>query len=138
MGKDYYQLLGIGRDADDDTIKKAYRKKAMKWHPDKNPDNKSAAEKKFKEIAEAFDVLSNPQTKTVYDQYGEEGLKAGPPPTGGEASGSGSGQSFPGGFSYQFSGDPNEIFTQFFKSSSRQGGGLGQADIFDMFQGMGG
>ena len=52
MGKDYYQILNINRDADEDAIKKAYRKQAMKWHPDKNPDNRATAEKKFKEIAE--------------------------------------------------------------------------------------
>eukprot|EP00959_Pyramimonas_sp_CCMP1952_P340450 7131032-Pyramimonas_sp.AAC.2 len=52
MGKDYYDILNIKRDADEDAIKKAYRKQAMKWHPDKNPDNRVAAEKKFKEIAE--------------------------------------------------------------------------------------
>eukprot|EP00242_Pyramimonas_sp_CCMP2087_P009297 CAMPEP_0198210702 /NCGR_PEP_ID=MMETSP1445-20131203/21783_1 /TAXON_ID=36898 /ORGANISM="Pyramimonas sp., Strain CCMP2087" /LENGTH=62 /DNA_ID=CAMNT_0043884831 /DNA_START=238 /DNA_END=422 /DNA_ORIENTATION=+ len=62
MGKDYYKILNTKRDADEDAIKKAYRKQAMKWHPDKNPDNRNEAEAKFKEIAEAYDVLSNKET----------------------------------------------------------------------------
>eukprot|EP00287_Rhodomonas_sp_CCMP768_P012092 CAMPEP_0196725918 /NCGR_PEP_ID=MMETSP1091-20130531/7324_1 /TAXON_ID=302021 /ORGANISM="Rhodomonas sp., Strain CCMP768" /LENGTH=74 /DNA_ID=CAMNT_0042068257 /DNA_START=1 /DNA_END=221 /DNA_ORIENTATION=+ len=74
MGKDYYAILGITKSATENEIKKAYKKSAMKWHPDKNPDNIQEAEKKFKEIAEAFDVLSDPQKRKVYDQFGEEGL----------------------------------------------------------------
>ena len=58
MGKDYYEILGIKRDATENEIKKAYRKLALKWHPDKNQDNKSEAELKFKEISEAYNVLS--------------------------------------------------------------------------------
>ena len=58
---DYYKLLEIDRSADDKTIKKAYRKLSMKWHPDKNPDNVEVSNKKFKEIGEAYSVLSNPE-----------------------------------------------------------------------------
>jgi len=58
-------------------IKKAYKKAAMKWHPDKNPDRQEEAERRFKEIAEAYDVLTDPQKKKIYDQFGEEGLKGG-------------------------------------------------------------
>lgn len=71
MGKDYYKILGIQSGANEDEIKKAYRKMALKYHPDKNKD--PSAEEKFKEIAEAYDVLSDPKKRAVYDQYGEEG-----------------------------------------------------------------
>jgi len=56
MGKDYYEILGVPRNADDDALKKAYRKQALKWHPDRNPNNKELATKKFKELAEAYEV----------------------------------------------------------------------------------
>lgn len=71
MGKDYYKTLGISKGATDEDIKKAYKKQALKWHPDKN--KSAAAEEKFKEIAEAYEVLSDPKKREVYDQYGEEG-----------------------------------------------------------------
>ena len=74
MGKDYYKILDIDKKADDATIKKAYRKMAMKWHPDKNQDNKTEAEEKFKEISNAYEVLSDPKKKESYDKFGEEGL----------------------------------------------------------------
>jgi molecular chaperone DnaJ len=67
--RDYYEILGVTRNASSDEIKKAYRKMALKYHPDKNPDNKEA-ENKFKEAAEAYDILSNPDKKARYDQYG--------------------------------------------------------------------
>ena len=67
--RDYYEVLGVERNADADTIKKAYRKLAIKYHPDKNPGDK-AAEEKFKEAAEAYDVLSNPEKRQKYDQFG--------------------------------------------------------------------
>lgn len=71
MGRDYYKTLGISKGATEEDIKKAYRKQALKWHPDKN--KSSAAEEKFKEIAEAYEVLSDPKKREIYDQYGEEG-----------------------------------------------------------------
>jgi len=70
MGKDYYRILGVARGASEDEIKKAYRKLALKYHPDKN--QTTGAEEKFKEIGEAYDVLSDKKKKEVYDQYGEE------------------------------------------------------------------
>lgn len=73
MGKDYYKMLGIEKGATDDDIKKAYRKMALKYHPDKN--KAAGAEEKFKEIAEAYEVLSDKKKRDVYDRYGEEGLK---------------------------------------------------------------
>lgn len=75
MGKDYYKTLGIQKGATDDDIKKAYRKLALKFHPDKN--KSPGAEDRFKEIAEAYEVLSDKKKREVYDRYGEEGLKGG-------------------------------------------------------------
>ena len=77
-GRDYYSILGVGRDADDKAIKKAYRKLAMKWHPDKNAGNEEQAEKRFTEIANAYEVLSDAEKRKLYDQFGEEGLSGGP------------------------------------------------------------
>ncbi|CAD8178403.1 unnamed protein product [Paramecium octaurelia] len=74
---DYYKVLELPRSATEADIKKAYRKLALKWHPDKNPDNKEVATKKFKEIAEAYEVLSKPEKKSHYDKYGHQQ----PPPT---------------------------------------------------------
>lgn len=71
--RDYYEILEVGKDADEGTIKKAYRKVALKYHPDRNPDNK-AAEDKFKEAAEAYSVLSDPDKKARYDRYGHAGV----------------------------------------------------------------
>ena len=74
--QDYYQTLGVSRSAGDDEIKKAYRKLAMKYHPDRNPNNKEA-EEKFKEIQKAYDTLSDPQKKAAYDQYGHTAFEQG-------------------------------------------------------------
>ena len=73
MGKDYYAILGVSREAGADDVKKAYRKMALKFHPDKN--KAEDAEERFKEIAEAYEVLSDQDKRATYDQYGEEGLK---------------------------------------------------------------
>lgn len=75
MGKDYYNTLGVKQDADQDEIKKAYRKLALKFHPDRNPGDKHS-EDKFKECAEAYEVLYDPEKRKLYDAYGEEGLNA--------------------------------------------------------------
>jgi DnaJ-class molecular chaperone len=83
MGKDFYAILGVSRTANETELKKAYRKLAMKWHPDKNPTNVETAQAKFQEISEAYTVLSDPQKRQLYDEYGEEGLRFGgpaPPP----------------------------------------------------------
>jgi len=113
MGKDYYAILGVSKNATDEELKKAYRKLALKWHPDRNRDNAAEATEKFKEIGEAYDVLSDPQKRRIYDQVGEEGLKGGVPPGG--AGG------FPGGTTFTFTPgsfggfrDANDIFKSFF------------------------
>ncbi|MBR4876638.1 MAG: DnaJ domain-containing protein, partial [Rhodocyclaceae bacterium] len=81
--RDYYEVLGVNRDADADAIKKAYRKLAMKYHPDRNPGN-SEAEEKFKELSEAYEVLSNADKKAAYDRYGHAGVD---PSVGGAGAG---------------------------------------------------
>ncbi|EYU28012.1 hypothetical protein ABFS82_13G103500 [Erythranthe guttata] len=126
MGADYYKVLQVDRNANDDDLKKSYRKLAMKWHPDKNPNNKKDAEAKFKQISEAYEVLSDPQKRAVYDQYGEEGLKGQMPPPPSDGGG-------PGGATFFQTGDgPNvfrfnprnadEIFSEFFGFSGPFGG----------------
>lgn len=120
MGKDFYKILGIGRGASDDEVKKAYRRLALRFHPDKN--KHSQAEERFKEVAEAYEVLSDKKKRDLYDKYGEEGLRHGCSDhhshhSGGQSSGGsglGSGQ---GSYSYQFHGDPRATFAQFFGSS---------------------
>ena len=119
MGKDYYKTLNLVKGASDDDIKKAYRKLALKYHPDKNKE--PGAEEKFKEVAEAYEILSDPKKKEIYDKYGEEGLKmgsnGGSAGTAGFGPGAGGGGG-PGGFSYTWSGDPNETFRMFFGNSN--------------------
>src|SRR5258708_34055069 len=72
MANDYYSTLGVSKSASADEIKKAYRKEALKWHPDKHATDKETAEKKFKEINEAYQVLSDPKKKSMYDQVGHD------------------------------------------------------------------
>lgn len=72
-GKDFYKVLGVTPESNEDEIKKAYRKLALKFHPDKNSD--ADAEDRFKEIAEAYEILTDPQKRNIYDQFGEEGKR---------------------------------------------------------------
>jgi len=102
---DYYKLLEVDKSADEKTLKKAYRKLSMKWHPDKNPNNIELANQKFKEIGEAYGVLSDPKKREIYNKYGKEGL---------ENQGMG------------HSSNPNDIFQQFF-------GGHGMGGMFGNF-----
>ncbi|KOM24684.1 hypothetical protein LR48_Vigan2426s000100 [Vigna angularis] len=121
MGVDYYKLLQVDRSASDEDLKKAYRRLAMKWHPDKNPNNKKDAEAKFKQISEAYDVLSDPQKRAVYDQYGEEGLKGQVPPPG---AGGFSGGTDGGSTTFRFNPrSADDIFSEFFGFSSPFGMG---------------
>lgn len=106
----YYEILDVPRSASPDDIKKAYRKKALQWHPDKNPDNKEFAEKKFKEVAEAYEVLSDKHKREIYDRYGREGLTgAGSGPSRSETGG------MEPGFTFTFR-SPEEVFREFFGS----------------------
>lgn len=78
FSEDYYEVLGVPRNADEKTIKRAYRKLAVKHHPDKNPDDQKGAEERFKRVGEAYEVLSDEKKRRIYDQVGKQGLKGGP------------------------------------------------------------
>lgn len=113
MPQDYYDLLGVSRDSSASELKKAYRKQAMKYHPDRNPGD-TVAEERFKEISEAYEVLSNDQKRHIYDRYGHEGLKS---------------QGMGGGFS-----DVGDIFSHFgdlFEGIFGGGGGRRQRNRGD-------
>ncbi len=109
--RDYYEVLGVDKNASADDIKKAYRKSAMKYHPDRNPGDKEA-EEKFKELGEAYEVLSDPEKKSRYDQFGFAGVD---PNYGGGAGGFGGGFGGFGDF-----GDLGDIFGSFFGGGRRQ------------------
>lgn len=107
--RDYYEVLGVAKDASADQIKSAYRKLAMKWHPDRNPDNAEAKEK-FQEASEAYEVLSNPEKRQRYDQFGHQGVNFGQ-----------------GGFDFRnATADFSDIFSQIFGG----GGGGGFENFF--------
>lgn len=111
MQRDYYEILGVTRDADADTIKKAYRKMAMKYHPDQNPDDKEA-ENKFKEAAQAYEVLRDADKRARYDRFGHAGVN------GGGGFGGGAGGFHDVGDIFDAFGD---IFGDFFGGGSRRG-----------------
>lgn len=115
--RDYYEVLGVSKTATDEELKKAYRRLAKKYHPDANPDNKEEAEKNFKEVNEAYEVLSDAQKRRMYDQFGHEG-----------PAGFGGGNPGGGYYSYSTSGfsgfddfDLGDIFSTIFGGGSRAG-----------------
>src|SRR6267154_2117231 len=105
--KDYYEVLGVNRDASEDDIKKSYRKLAMKFHPDRNPDNPKA-EEQFKEAKEAYEILCDASKRAAYDQYGHAGV---------DQAAAGAGM---GGFADAF----GDIFGDIF------GGGRGRSNVY--------
>uniref|UniRef100_A0A5B7AN21 J domain-containing protein n=1 Tax=Davidia involucrata TaxID=16924 RepID=A0A5B7AN21_DAVIN len=127
MGVDYYNILKVNRNASDEDLKKSYRRLAMIWHPDKNPSNKREAEAKFKQISEAYDVLSDSQKRQIYDLYGEEALKSGqvpPPPS------SARGDHQHPNPSFRFNPrDADDIYAELFGGSDG-GGGTGRSQVF--------
>jgi len=119
--RDYYEVLGVARSASADEIKRAYRKLARKYHPDANPDDREGARERFKEVSEAYDVLSDPQKRRLYDQFGHDGVSR---------------QYGPSGFNMndffrqhrsEFEGDSifGDIFSNLFESFFGFGGGFG-------------
>ena len=119
--KDYYKILGVSRNASQEEIKQAYRKLALKWHPDRNPDNRKEAEERFKEISEAYEVLSDPEKRKIYDAYGYDAAR----------------QSFGSG-GFQWSNfthfeDLQDIFNGFGIDDILRGFGFG--DVFDYRRG---
>ena len=130
-GRDFYKILGVPRDADEDALKKSYKKQAVKYHPDKHANKsekeRAAAEERFKEVAEAFEVLSDKDKRAVYDRYGEDGLKAG----GGGCGGGGGGCGMPAGFGGMMGGMPGNMHFSF--STNGKGGGMDAARAEAMF-----
>src|ERR1700747_826368 len=115
--RDFYEVLGVSRTATGEEIKTAYRKCALKWHPDRHPEGKAEAEVKFRESTEAYSILSDAQKRQVYDTYGHAGL-----------SGSSAGVDFSGTIFQDF----HDIFGDFFGfedmfSGGRRGGGRGRS-----------
>ncbi|KAI8543487.1 hypothetical protein RHMOL_Rhmol08G0222100 [Rhododendron molle] len=141
MGVDYYNILKVNRNASDDDLKKAYRRLAMIWHPDKNPGTgKGEAESKFKQISEAYDVLSDPTKRQIYDLYGEEALKSGqvpPPPSSSRGGGSHHGGPHPNP-SYRFNPrDAEDIYAEMFGGSSTSSRGFREGYYGNSGAGMG-
>lgn len=137
MATDYYDILGVSKSASAEEIKKAYRKQALEWHPDRHKDDKEPAEKRFKEINEAYQVLSDPKKRSSYDQFGTAGGPTGNPFAGG---GNPFGQGF-GGQTYTYTangqnpfgnvdfGDPFDIFEAFFGGGNPFGGARGAKQV---------
>lgn len=121
---EYYSILSVPRDASEADVKKAYRKLALKYHPDKNPDNRDHAEKMFKQVAEAYEVLSDPKKRQLYDQYGKEGVEAGGPSCR--------------GFAHTDMRDAFSVFESFFGGRDPFAEMMGGGGLDELFGGPGG
>ena len=144
MKKCYYEVLGLKKPSNEDEIRKAYKKMALKWHPDKNPDNLKESEERFKEVGEAYAVLSDKNKKEVYDRYGHDGLAQGTGSSGGagrDFSG------FAGGFNFHSAEDLfNNLFGKgffdddddFFGDAFNRKKGAGKGNSRDPFSAFGG
>ena len=126
MGKNYYNVLGVEKNASEDEIKKAYRKMALKYHPDKNKD--PGAEDMFKEISEAYEVLSDKDKRAAFDRYGSEGVRAG------ASGGGGGGPSRGFNFSHHHT-DPFDLFRTFFGGRDPFSDAFGEDPFSSMFAG---
>ena len=113
MKRDYYEILGVDRSVTEEDLKKAYRKLAVKWHPDKNPDDRARAEERFKEISEAYQILCDAERRAQYDRFGHAAFEQGTGFSGFE-------------FSGNFEDMLGDLFGDFF-GTSRTRGGLGRA-----------
>lgn len=126
VSRDYYEILGVARDGSPDEVKKAYRQAALKYHPDRNPDDKEGAERKFKEASKAYQVLSDPEKRSQYDRYGEAAF---------EGPGGGAGFDFSSAFaSGAFEDVLGDLFGDFFGGGrrSRNRGTRGDDLRYDM------
>ena len=128
MGKDYYKTLGVDKNASDDEIKKAYRKMALRFHPDKNKE--PGAEDMFKEISEAYEVLSDRDKRAAFDRWGSEGLRPG---GGGGGAGGGVGSPTRGFTFTNHQADPFEIFRTFFGGRDPLSEAFGEDPFSSMF-----
>lgn len=118
---DYYDILGVSKSASADEIKKAYRKQALEWHPDRHKDNKEEAEKRFKEINEAYQVLSDSQKKSAYDQFGHQAFTPG------------GGNPFAGGSPFGQTGRAGPFTYTYYSTNGGQGNPFGNFDFGDPF-----